>query len=330
MSNQFRPLLKDAFRQFLWESLNTHQQQDEPKDIALIGSRRSGSTLLMQILAHHPRVKSVDQPFSIYTATKTQMRHMPYPSGGIFVAPEESELLALEAYVRAIQSGDLHIQEPWRFWRDDYWFKTDRLVLKTTDAHYLLPHLQRWGLQTILYFRHPIPQALSCMRNGWGDRLSQFSQHHAIRTKILSDAQNAMLDQTVAQGSKLQRYVLGWCLENLPLFHALSGAVPCIFYEDLVIDPKATIQELATLCDIPVTPKMIAMLQQSSHSVKRLSDKSGRDAIKSGDSSALVGRWQNTISNRDKDAVEEILRAFQNCPYSAFEIMPQFSPNVDR
>ncbi len=328
MIHQTKSLLSDAARQFLWESLNRHHPDLDKPDIALVGSRRSGSTLLMQILAHAPRIKSVDQPFSVFTATRTQMRHLPWPAGGIFVAPDRAEIEALTAYVENIRSGRIHVREPWRFWRPDFWFRSDRVVLKTTDAHFLLPHLRDWGLQVILYFRHPVPQALSCHRNGWGDRLDQFAAHHVLRTKVLTPEQNALLDRMRQSDDPLPRFVLGWCIENLPLFHDLAANPPTVFYEDLVLDPDGTIDRLGRLCNVTPTLKMRSMLGQASLSVRGLSDTAARNAIARGNAHALVGRWREHLSDKDLEGVRVVLDAFSGCPYGVDETLPR-SPMAD-
>lgn len=68
----FFPLLRAALRQGAAEVLNTHRKNSIKRDIALVGSRRSGSTLLMQILGRSPGLKSVDQPISILSADAPQ------------------------------------------------------------------------------------------------------------------------------------------------------------------------------------------------------------------------------------------------------------------
>ena len=92
-------LLRQAMRQAISETLNTHRP-GKKQDIALIGSRRSGSTLLMQVLGHAPGLKSSDQPFAPPTATAAQMRHLGWPAGGIFVAPDAAMRARLLRLVR--------------------------------------------------------------------------------------------------------------------------------------------------------------------------------------------------------------------------------------
>lgn len=312
-------LLRQFMRQAIWEMLNRHRPGDKP-DIALVGSRRSGSTLLMQVLAHQPGLKSVDQPFSVFTATSPQMQHLPWPAGGLFVHPTEDEAIAIRSYLDKLVKGQIHVQEPWRFWRKDFHFRSDRLVLKTTDAHYLLPLLKEAGLQVILYFRHPVPQALSCARNRWGDKLRYFARNKTFVDTEINDAQRTLLSHHLNGGDELSRYVLGWCLENLPLFTALSEGMPAIFYEDIVLHPDDTIELLTGLCGLEKNAGMRDMLRQSSVSVRGLSDQEGTDAIRQGNAQALVGRWRDKLDGETLRRVQDILDHFPGSPYTSTEL----------
>lgn len=89
---------RQLLRQIIWETLNRHRPGDRPS-IALIGSRRSGSTLLMQIIAQNRGVKFVNQPFSPYVATAHQMRFLSSSAGRKYIAliPGEEEELSQAA-----------------------------------------------------------------------------------------------------------------------------------------------------------------------------------------------------------------------------------------
>ncbi len=314
-------LLRQAMRQAISETLNTHRP-GKKQDIALIGSRRSGSTLLMQVLGHAPGLKSSDQPFAPPTATAAQMRHLGWPAGGIFVAPDAAMRARLLRYMTDMREGRLHVQEPWRFWRGDFHWRSNRLLLKTTAASYLRPLLEEAGFMPILYFRHPVPQALSCARNKWGDKLDLFLRNRPLCEDLLSAELRLEVDRLQAEGSELERYVLCWCLENMPLFPDLASGVPAIFYEDMVLDPDGTLNRLAELCDIEPTPRMRAMFGNASNSVRGLSDSEGAAAIRAGDAQALVGRWREKVSPEDLARAQAVLDLFPGCPYRTDAIRP--------
>lgn len=314
-------LLQQAFRQFIWETLNRHCSNGKD-DLALIGSRRSGSTLLMQIVAHHPGMKYSDQPFSIFTATSQQLKRLGHPCGGMFILPTRVEQERLRVYTEDMRAGRLHVQEPWRFWRRDFHFHSDRLVLKTTSAHYLLPVLAELDFKIVLYFRHPVPQSLSCARNNWGDKLAYFARHRPFVETLLNVEQRDLLDRLSQDGPELDRYVLGWCLENMPLFAAHAAGVPTVFYEDLVMMPDAVLDALSQTCAITPTPAMRKMVSEASTSVRGLSDKVTAAAIRSGDKQVLVGRWRERIDPDIFVRVQAILDLFPGCVYQADDVLP--------
>lgn len=314
-------LLVQMLRQMVWETLNVHRPGNAP-DVVLLGSRRSGSTLLMQIIAHASGFKSVNQPFSIYSATSPQMRALGYPAGGAFLTLDTADREAIIAYVQAIKAGSLHVQEPWRFWRKDFHFRSSRLVFKTTDASYLSELLAELGFIKILYFRHPIPQSLSCAYNNWGDKLAVFARHRRFVAEHLTVSQRTLLDELVVNGLELDRYVLCWCLENMPLFQSHSQGVTTVFYEDLVLDSKSVLTKVAQTCGIEINTEMQRMVGQASFSVSRLSDVSTAVAIKKGDKEALIGRWRAKVDSKAIDRIQEILDCFPGCVYRADSVFP--------
>lgn len=314
-SNDAIFLLKQATRQAIWETLNRHSSGSKP-DIALVGSRRSGSTLLMQIIAQERGLKSIDQPFSLPTATSAQVRHLGLPSGGVHTSSYPEERQKLREYIEAMKSGAIHVNEPWRFWKRDFNFRTNRLVLKTTDASFLLELLAEAGLFVLLYFRHPVPQSISCQRNGWGDKIESFVETRSITKNYLDDSQAALLAEvSKTEPKSLERYVLSWCIENQPLFYALESGAPAVFYEDLVLDPEASLASISSLLGLSDLKAMRKALGRPSFSVRGLSDKSVVSAIKSKNLGSLVSGWQEKIDESMYSRLQHIIDHFPNCPY---------------
>lgn len=183
-NSSLKKLLRELAREVIWHGLNRHRPGSKPA-IALVGSRRSGSTLLMQMIAQNRGLKSVNQPFSLFVATSSQMSVMPFPYGGIFVSPPPDERAKLLAYIDAIVQGRIHVQEPNNPFDPEFKFRSDRIILKTTAAHFIEDVLAEAGCQLVRYLRHPVAQSISCSRNGWGDKLGYFAGSHAFRTGYL-------------------------------------------------------------------------------------------------------------------------------------------------
>ncbi|MCG8442388.1 MAG: sulfotransferase [Caulobacterales bacterium] len=320
-------LVRQAIRQVIWEMLNRHRPSGKP-NIALVGSRRSGSTLLMQIIAHNPGVKSVDQPFSPFFATSHQTQFLPAVAGGHYTGLDREEEEQIREYVEKISDGRIHIREPWRFWRKDFHFRSDRIVLKTTNAHYLERILESLEFRMVRYFRHPIAQALSCINNRWTHQLQSFAQSKPLVDTVLSDDQRNLLQNIAQNGGKLERHVLCWCLENLPLFSISQTNTLTVFYENLVVEPKEVVRKISEHCELSAVRLMLSMVDEPSRSTRGLSEKSTVQAISSGDTSALVSRWRKQVSDDELMRVQHILDQFPGCPYSASDPMPTHSKCV--
>ena len=114
------------------EKLGNKHVQGAKRNLVLLGSRRSGSTLLMQMIAQEKRLKYIDQPFSPFGASRQQIEKLPRIADGLFTSANATERLQVFEYLNAIETGVLHVNEPWRFWSDEHDIKSDRLVFKTT------------------------------------------------------------------------------------------------------------------------------------------------------------------------------------------------------
>lgn len=317
-----RVLAKQLLRQALSEMLNRHVP-GEKRNIALLGSRRSGSTLLGQSIALNKGVKYVDQPFSPFNSTPHHTNFLPAVSGGQYCGIGRFEEARIRRFLTLLLSGDIHIREQWRFWQEDFHFRSNRIVLKTTNAHFLEHYLVEANCHIVRFFRHPVSQSLSCLRNDWEDNLTGFAPCKPFRDRYLNTELCALLDHVDAEGDRFQRHILAWCCENLPLMRAATARTLVLHYEHLVTDPDTLVQQLAEHCDLPDTARMREMIAEPSASTRRnLSEATTVEAVKTGQTDMLVGRWNKSISDTQLAQAREILGAFPECPYSADETMP--------
>ncbi|MBL1422416.1 MAG: hypothetical protein COC24_018070 [Alphaproteobacteria bacterium] len=273
----------------------------------------------MQMISQNRRVKSIDQPLSPFVATAAQMEYLPNIGGGQYIYLDAYSRDRIHAYLESILAGEIHIQEPWRFWRRDFHFRTNRLVLKTTNAHYLgSMFVEDFSLHTIRYFRPPIPQALSCIGRGWEDQLVYFADSNHLQNELFSHSQKKKFDQIIADGTTLERHVLGWCCENLPLLGKAAGGVMTISYENLVLHPGETASQIAEYCNLSDVPAMVSMVGEASFSSQEeKNDTSVNWAIKAGKQDFLLSRWQQKVTTGEIAQCQSILDAFEVTYYSA-------------
>lgn len=322
-----RLLLRDA----IWHFANRHRQGSRP-NIAIFGSRRSGSTLLMQVIASNRGLKSVDQPCSVFSASAHQVRQLPIRDCGQMHHLNEQEKEILRAYFTAIVAGDLHVNEPWRFWARDFWWRSDRIVFKLTDAHGAATWLtETFGWQPVILLRHPLSQALSVMNlnlkkdpGGWHSRAPGFFRSDAYCRSYLDDRQVARCHDVWARGTDLDRHVLGWVLENLPLLRIMETHFEWSFvsYEAMVLEPEAVVQALAEALGLEAEATMLARIGERSRSVRRLSQEDRQRAIREGDREALLRSWRRLPAD-DEARSFALLEAFGIDLYRAGEDTPR-------
>lgn len=329
MRTSIKILLSDVVKQLIYENLNKHHSDHPAGDIALIGSRRSGSTLLMEVISQCRGIKYNNHTFSKHFLNSYSIKSIPWLLDANFVALDSELRAKILEHVQRLQSGELHYQEPWKPWKAEFKFKSNRLVLKTIDAHYLAKYLMEIGLNVVLYFRHPIPQALSCMRNDWDPRLRPFASNFDFRQKVLSSDQNELLDEILSSDHQLSKFVLAWCLENIPLFDLSASGMATIHYENMVMAPDQTIANLADWCKVVPNARMRANFNTESTSVKGLSDREGIAAIQQGDKSKMIDRWMSKVDLKTMEKVDSILNHFQNVPYKATSQWPiKMTPEI--
>ena len=309
--------LRLALRDLIWWATN-HHRQGEQANIAIFGSRRSRSTLLMQVVSANPGVKSVNQPDSVFSASAYQTRFLPILDNGQLHHLDPAEQQLFEDYVARIEAGALHVNEPWQFWKRDFAKRSDRIVYKLTDSHGAANWMcDRFGWQAMVLFRHPLSQALSVSRleggpGGWQPRVMGFLRSEAYRREHLDDRQEARAHDIWAQGDRLDRHVLGWILENLPLLRAWRQrpSWTMVSYEAMVEAGDSIVNGLSDSFRLPSVEVMRASLRESSRSTRGLSAEERAAAIERGDRDALLGSWRALVDKEVRLRAGDHLETF--------------------
>ena len=319
--------LRQLVRELIWYYLKSHKP-GEKKNIALFGSRRSGTTLVMEVLAANKGITFSNQPLSIFSASSHQLRWLPVHKAGQLFNPDADEKESLSAYLQAIMDGSLRINEPWRFWRRDFDFFSDRVILKFTNAHGIADWItSEFDLDVIALFRHPIPQSLSVIRNNWQLQGKGFLENEAYRTAYLSESQIGRAYDILQHGSVLDRYVLDWCLENLPLLRACAHRPDWYFltFEEFVSRPGEIIEEWARRFLLPDIAGMQRASMRKSLAVSGLSTDANRKAIESADGEAVLSNWKSQVDQETEWSAMSILELFEIDLYKAGSSLPSLN-----
>jgi len=299
LRRELRALVKEA----IWFATTRHVPGTK-RDICLFCTRRGGSTMVMEAIAANRGVKFLDQPVEATTETLTasQARLMPKVDSGELVSLDDELEARLRRLLDGIFDGSLPINAPWRFWQRSFDFRTDRLVLKIVGAKALIDWFDRsYDLDIAYVTRHPIPQSLSCIRNGWSLTARAYLRDHAFVSAHLDAATEAWCWDVLRSGSPLDRFVLNWALENLVPLRLLPDRShwTYISYEATVLDPEAVLVRLADALDLDDVDAMRRSIARPSRS-SGLSTDDRRGLIEAGDRPALLASWRRHVEAGDE------------------------------
>ena len=308
-----RQAWKLAIKETIW-TLTSHRPGAE-RDICVFSTRRGGSTWLMEALSAAPGIRYVDQPLSLMsdTVTAAQLLYLPRQEKGQITALDADEEARVGAYMDGLFDGSLTVNAPFRFWRSSFHFRTDRTLLKIVDGKPLIDWIdQRYQPHVIYQVRHPIPQALSCIRNRAPNRMiltteaylgSDWVRRHLTRTQL----QHA---QSVARSSSLlDRYVLNWGVENLVPLRLLPQRPHWITvsYEALVHRPDSEFSRIAGQLALAASDRILHSSARPSKSTRTLSTAETRRMIETGNRDYLTDGWRDKVSEEEETRALDIL-----------------------
>jgi hypothetical protein len=295
-----------------------HIQADRP-NVFIFATARSGSTWLMEIIASQPGVKFISEPLYL-----TQFRNGgPLPSSWEFLLPHPQREPTLERYFRRLLENKLGVGSPAPFSRF-HRLVSRRIVVKDLRCHDLMNWFEeRFQFQIIYLIRHPIPTSLS--RKSYA-RLPLFLSNDIYCERFLTPQLRAFGWSILQEGSELQKKVLDWCLQNLPPLRFLDRSKwLCLYYEDVVLDPAATIERLADFLGLVNKEKMLRQANVASRSVSWSDPETQRflaGASSSNDRSYLINRWRTKLSPEEERQAFEILGRFEIDLYEVGKDLP--------
>lgn len=323
-----RESLRAVAKESVW--LTVRYRQGERPAIGLFCSRRGGSTWLMEIIGANRGVLPLNQPVEAFTPNLTPYQHARLPAfdRGVIVHPDAEEEAELKAYTDELLAGRMRVNAPHRFWRRDFSFRTDRLLLKIIDAKPMMDWFDtHYNLDIVYLVRHPVPQSLSCIRNGWGTSTKAYLRNEWFVEEVIADPAAADMARRLAdKGTDLERMVLNWTVENLYPLKVLADRPHwlALSYEETVLDPEGTFAKVSERLSLTDTDRMRRAAARASAS-SGLSQRETLAAIAAKDEDQMVDRWREQISESDRADVARILATFGVTLYSADSATPSWA-----
>jgi len=216
---------------------------DPDRAILVVGSGRSGTTWLAELLSRRLRARLVFEPFHPHwSPARDRLR--------LFVAPDEGDAgfrqAAEEVLAGRLRSGRLEHTPPTRLPRSR--------VVKDIHVMNALPWFRRQfpHLPLVLIVRHPLAVALSRLRSGAQDGTFAGLATYLATPKGQAEAGASPVARWLptynrirADPEPLVQCVAEWCIENTyPAAVADAYDIKLCHYEDLVLDPHGVLAGL--------------------------------------------------------------------------------------
>jgi hypothetical protein len=214
------------------------RNHDPANTLLLVGSGRSGSTWLSEVLVETFACRLIFEPLR-----RDRVPLAANVAWGSYVDPRHPDP-EIQRVLDRILAG--RIRSRWADHFNVYRFPRRRLV-KEIRATNLLPFVRtRFPQIPIIYLlRHPVATAWSATELGWASFLSEFLRQDSLMDGPLAPYRE-VIDRHGDDPDPFHGHVLRWCLENaVPIGLLPPGSVHVVLYENLVEDPHGELRRLA-------------------------------------------------------------------------------------
>jgi len=219
------------------------RDHDAGRTLLLVGSPRSGTTWLAEVLTEALHCRLIFEPLR----TKSVPWTWPFRPAH-YIGPQDPSDPALEAIVDRILTGRIRNRFTDKF--NTVHLPHCRLV-KEVRATNLLPWIvDRYPHTPVIYLlRHPVPTSWSVVQLGWQVTFDAFFGQESLMEGPLRSHQS-LIREKADSPDLFERTVLHWCLENLAPIQMLDASrVHVVFYEQAVEDPQGELKRLQKYLD---------------------------------------------------------------------------------
>tara|TARA_B100001057_G_C22871531_1_gene959212 strand:- start:16056 stop:16991 length:936 start_codon:yes stop_codon:yes gene_type:complete len=222
----------------------------QKKSIAIIGTRRGGTTLFSSLLSSNTD-RIIDQPLESFDRDYPSRRInykkkklLPKELCQYFYLSEEYEK-SLNEYLQKFELGKNSFLDM------NFGFFKNRVIYKFTFGGYILENLINLNIQPLILFRHPFTQASSCVRNNWSNYYSVYLDSIRFKKRYLNEFKLKELKKIDLNGSKIEKAIVDWYCSNAELLRIYKN-YPTIFYEKIITDSENQILYLEKTFDISI------------------------------------------------------------------------------
>jgi len=300
--------------------LSLQYRQGDRRNILVFSSRRGGSTHLVQLIMCEAGMRMVDEPFNLNDfdphRQAIKKRWLPPKPHSQFISLTEAEEALVLRYFSLLMRGGIGGLNP-------YSPRRTRTVFKILNAIPLIDWFKvHYDIYAIHLVRHPIPQAMSVIRNKWPITAPAYLQHPVFAETYLTTEQRKLAASLLQTGTPLEQGVLNWILENMIPLRGAKRLDLTLAYEELVLYPQKAIDMVAGLVGLNNVAKMYEQVTTPSWS-RGFSERETTDAIARNDKEFVVSKWLAKLDKPTLDRIGEILTAFDVTEYRADSALPE-------
>lgn len=290
MEKTFLTILGRKFNRIFYIDLN----RDYKNSILLVGSGRSGTTWLSDIINYRNEYRYIFEPChpQKVAAAKTFGNRK-------YIRKDDKNPQYFEA-ANKIFSGEIR-----NFWADNFNAKyiANKRLIKTIR----MPLMVHWiyenfpSMPIICLVRHPIPTALSAVKFNLFVRLEDFLSQEELVSDYLLPFMEPI--KKAIHGDEFEKHLYAWCIENYVMLKQINDInIHLIFYEELCIEPETEIKKIFNYLGKEFDDKVLELISRPS-TVSR-----GWSAVKKG--TDLLHGWRKEVERRQMDKAIEILKLF--------------------
>jgi hypothetical protein len=305
--------------------------------LVLLGSARSGTTWLQDILAQSNGLRAIFEPLN----PRGDRRAGPF--AGRYLAPSDS-VPELREFLEEAISGrgmrmwwDLRVppshvfrwQSPVgyaaqalylsrgfrRYWRSRHQPRLTKIIRGNLIAGWIASSVRA---RTLLLVRHPcavVASQLRLDRTAWHDH-DQLLHRYLEDERLVADHLVGLREILSGIRDPVEVHAALWCIENaIPMRTAARDGVGLTFYEPLLMGDRGAWQEVLTsfgLTRAPTAAIMGAPSQQASSEMKGSSfDR------------ATIERWHERLVPEQLNQIRRMLDRFEMDRYSVGDAMPR-------
>ena len=296
---------------------NWHRPSDLPI-VLLFSTPRSGSTWLMELIQSQPGFKRCSEPFNLRVAGVSSRLGLDHWEE----LYQDDSWPFMERYLDGLFTGRLRFlnQSPRAPLYRPF---TDRTVTKILHAgEARINQLRdRFNGRVVFLLRHPIAVSLS---REVTPRLQAFLE--SDYRKNFRDEELRLGRRIFESGSRLQKGVLDWCLQNAVPLRAAQPDWIVVSYEEMVLAPGPILDRLAIDLQLEFADRLKDGLRIPSDTARK-SDRKTEDFLNQKrrveDGWWLVEKWRDRVGEAEERDLMEILEQFGIDCYRFGEVIPR-------